>query len=111
MTRTGDRQPGQGASRARGSGAEASGVGRKAAIRTAGAYAARAKTFVRHWGRRSARQPRLLRDSLRTCRRDAAVLDLGSGAGQDIRSLRRKRYRVVGLDLTWPLLAYARRRS
>ena len=82
-----------------------------AAIRTAGAYAARAKTFVRHWGRRSDRQPRLLRDSLRTCRRDAAFLDLGSGAGQDIRSLRRKRYRVVGLDLTWPLLAYARRRS
>lgn len=111
MTKSGGGKPAPGGSRARGSGATASGVGRKAAIRTAGAYAAQAKTFVRHWGRRSDRQPRLLRDSLRICRRDAVVLDLGSGAGQDIRSLRRKRYRVVGLDLTWPLLAYARRRS
>jgi len=111
VTKSGGGKPAPGGSRARGSGATASGVGRKAAIRTAGAYAAQAKTFVRHWGRRSDRQPRLLRDSLRICRRDAVVLDLGSGAGQDIRSLRRKRYRVVGLDLTWPLLAYARRRS
>ncbi|OLC40974.1 MAG: hypothetical protein AUH74_06930 [Nitrospirae bacterium 13_1_40CM_4_62_6] len=111
MTKSGGGKPAPGGSRARRSGATASGVGRKAAIRTAGAYSAQAKTFVRHWGWRSDRQPRLLRDSLRICRRDAVVLDLGSGAGQDIRSLRRKRYRVVGLDLTWPLLAYARRRS
>lgn len=111
MTKSGGGKPAPGGSRARGSGATASGVGRKAAIRTAGAYSAQAKTFVRHWGWRSDRQPRLLRDSLRICRRDAVVLDLGSGAGQDLRSLRRKRYRVVGLDLTWPLLAYARRRS
>ncbi|MGH7208648.1 MAG: class I SAM-dependent methyltransferase [Nitrospiraceae bacterium] len=111
MTRSGDGQPASGVSRTGGSGATASGVGKKAAIQTAGAYAAQAKIFVREWGRRSDRRPRLLRDSLRICRRDAALLDLGSGAGQDLRSLRRERYRVVGLDLTWPLLAYARRRS
>ncbi len=41
----------------------------------------------------------------------AAVLDLGCGAGQDARFLLAKRHHVVGVDLTWPLLAYARRHS
>lgn len=40
-----------------------------------------------------------------------ALLDLGCGAGQDARLLLAKRHHVVGLDLTWPLLAYARRHS
>lgn len=41
----------------------------------------------------------------------AAVLDLGCGAGQDARFLLAKRHHVVGVDLTWSLLAYARRHS
>lgn len=113
MTRTKSGDPGLVASRAAGRSAvaKASGFGSETTARTARTYAAEAKTYLRRWGRRSYRQPKLLRDYLRTRRRGAAVLDLGSGAGQDVRHLRRKGYRVVGLDLTWPLLAYARRRS
>jgi ubiquinone/menaquinone biosynthesis C-methylase UbiE len=39
------------------------------------------------------------------------VLDLGCGAGQDARDLKRARYAVIGLDFTRPLLQYARRQS
>lgn len=82
-----------------------------AVARTAEAYAAQAEAFLRRWGRRSYRRPPLLRDLLALARPRVAVLDLGSGAGQDVRFLRARRYRVVGLDRTWPLLVYARRRG
>lgn len=39
------------------------------------------------------------------------MLDLGCGAGQDARALKRARYEVIGLDFTRPLLQYARRQS
>ncbi len=52
-----------------------------------------------------------MRDLLALVRPRAALLDLGSGAGQDARYLRAKHYRVVGLDCARPLLLYARRRS
>jgi SAM-dependent methyltransferase len=41
----------------------------------------------------------------------ARLLDLGCGAGQDARALRRAGFRVVGLDVSQALLDYARRRS
>lgn len=41
----------------------------------------------------------------------AHLLDLGCGAGQDARALRRAGFRIVGLDVSQPLLDYARRRS
>ena len=41
----------------------------------------------------------------------ARLLDLGCGAGQDTRALKRAGFRVVGLDVSHPLLDHARRRS
>lgn len=82
-----------------------------AVARTAAAYTAHAESFLRRWGRRTYRRPPLLRDLLALVRPRATLLDLGSGAGQDARALRTRRYRVVGLDRAQPLLAYARRRS
>jgi SAM-dependent methyltransferase len=41
----------------------------------------------------------------------AHLLDLGCGAGQDAREIRRAGFRVIGLDLNRALLYYARRRS
>ena len=82
-----------------------------AVARTAAAYAAHAESFLQRWGRRAYRRPPLLRDLLALVRPRAALLDLGSGAGQDARALRARRYRVVGLDRARPLLAHARRRS
>jgi SAM-dependent methyltransferase len=63
------------------------------------------------WGRGAYRQPSLLTAALRQVARNARLLDLGCGAGQDTRAIRRAGFRVVGLDLSRPLLDYARRRS
>jgi len=82
-----------------------------AAVRTAAAYAARADAFIRRWGRRANRCPALLRELLALAGPRAALLDFGCGAGQDVRLLLAKRHHVVGLDRTWPLLTYARRRN
>lgn len=86
-----------------------------AAVRTTAAYAARADAFIRRWGRRANRCPALLRELLALAGPRAALLDLGCGAGQDARGLFARRHHVVGhvvgLDRTWPLLAYARRRN
>lgn len=82
-----------------------------AVVRTTAAYAARADAFIRRWGRRANRCPALLRELLALAGPRAAVLDLGCGAGQDARGLFARRHHVVGVDRTWPLLAYARRRS
>jgi SAM-dependent methyltransferase len=84
--------------------------------RTIQAYAAHAKTYLRHWGNRRYRQPRLLRECVHQLVPPAGILDLGCGPGQDARHLfhlhrGRARYRVVAVDLSWLLLEYARRRS
>lgn len=84
--------------------------------RTLRAYTASRATYLRAWGSRRYREPRLLRDCLARLPAGAAILDLGCGPGQDARyimKLRRDgaRLRVVALDLCWPLLRYARRRS
>ena len=82
-----------------------------AAVRTAAAYAARADAFIRRWGRRAKRCPALLRELLVLAGPRTAVLDLGCGAGQDTRLLRARQHHAIGVDRTWPLLAYARRRN
>ncbi|MGH7231945.1 MAG: class I SAM-dependent methyltransferase [Nitrospiraceae bacterium] len=81
-------------------------IGRK----TAQAYAAHARTYLRVWGQ-VRRRPRLLLDCLSLFPHGAAILDLGSGAGQDGRFIQKLGYRVTGLDLTWPFLQAAHRRS
>ena len=48
---------------------------------------------------------------LRCVPQKAQLLDLGCGAGQDSREIRRAGFRVIGLDLNRALLYYARRRS
>ncbi|MBA2252771.1 MAG: class I SAM-dependent methyltransferase [Nitrospirales bacterium] len=63
------------------------------------------------WGRRPYRGPPLLIEVLQHLPKNARLLDLGCGAGQDTRALRRAGFRVVGLDVSHPLLDYARRRS
>lgn len=84
---------------------------RDAVARTCRAYHAHLETFLQAWGRRPYRQPPLLTTVLRHVPKKARLLDLGCGAGQDTRALRRAGFRVVGLDVSRPLLDYARRRS
>lgn len=79
--------------------------------RTANAYAEHAEEFLLRWGRKKYRQPPLLRALLAQLPPQATLLDLGCGAGQDARHLSARRHRVVGIDLTWPLLDFARRRT
>ena len=82
-----------------------------AVARTSEAYAAQAKAFIRRWGGRTTRCPALLRDLLELAGPRAALLDLGCGAGQDTRFLLARRHHAIGIDRTWALLVYARRRS
>lgn len=63
------------------------------------------------WGNEPYRRPPLLTDLLRLVPRKAYLLDLGCGAGQDARAIRRAGFRVVGLDLNRSFLHHARRRS
>jgi SAM-dependent methyltransferase len=79
--------------------------------RTRQAYHDHWETFLHAWGRGPYRRPPLLADMLRRVPRKAHLLDLGCGAGQDLREIRRAGFRVIGLDLNRSLLHYARRRS
>ena len=78
---------------------------------TVAAYEQSAEKYLSRWGRRRYRPPPLLRRLLVLPPKQARLLDLGCGAGQDARHLRKEGYRVVGLDRTGVLLAFARRRS
>lgn len=83
---------------------------RRAVEKTLRSYDSQAAVYVRQWGRREARRPRLLQACMNLLPKGGLVLDLGCGPGQDMRALHRRRYRVVGLDLSKLLLRYARRR-
>ena len=69
------------------------------------------EAFIQVWGRRPYRWPPLLKEVLRQVPGKARLLDLGCGAGQDSRALRRAGFRVIGLDLSPRLLDHARLRS
>ncbi|HKN87447.1 MAG TPA: class I SAM-dependent methyltransferase [Nitrospiraceae bacterium] len=84
---------------------------RDAVARTSRAYHDHRERFLQVWGKNPYRRPPLLADLLRRTPRTAYLLDLGCGAGQDTRAIRRAGFRVVGLDINHSLLDYARRRS
>jgi SAM-dependent methyltransferase len=83
----------------------------KVVLQTAAAYEQSVDKYLSRCGRRRYRRPPLLRRLLALLPKQARLLDLGCGAGQDVRHLRQERYGVVGLDLTGALLAFARGRS
>jgi SAM-dependent methyltransferase len=66
------------------------------------------KTFLKRWTTRRKQPPVLLTEWMTGLTSGAAVLDLGCGGGQDARLMRRKGYRVVGVDLTAAFLRCAR---
>jgi len=74
-------------------------------------YERQTAAYLRRWGRRRYRCPRLLVEWLKILKPGAMVLDLGCGPGQDVRYLREREFRGVGLDLAWPFLRFARQRS
>ncbi len=75
------------------------------------AYERRASDYIKHWSRRRYRRPLLLGDLIARLSRSGVVADLGCGPGQDVRYLRRRGYRALGLDLLHPFLLEARRRD
>ncbi len=75
------------------------------------AYERHASDYIRHWSRRRYRRPRLLGDLVARLTRSAVVADLGCGPGQDVRYLRKRGYRAIGLDLLPPFLLEAKRRD
>ena len=70
-------------------------------------YEQGAGTFLKRWGARRRRPPALL-EWMAGLSRGAVLLDLGCGGGLDAEELRRKGYRVVGMDLTAAFLRTAR---
>lgn len=71
-------------------------------------YEEGAQTFLKRWTARRKRSSALLAEWMGGLPRGARVLDLGCGGGQDAQVLRRKGYRVVGMDLTAAFLRVAR---
>ena len=83
----------------------------KAVLQTVAAYERSAREFLARWGRRRYRRPPLLRQWLSRLPKQARLLDLGCGGGQDAHDLWQQGYDVIGLDRTPALLSFARRRS
>ena len=78
---------------------------------TQATYEAHLDEYLRQWGGRRYRLPSLLGTLLRLRAPNGLILDLGCGPGQDLRYLKGKEFRAIGVDLAWPFLRYARRRS
>jgi len=74
-------------------------------------YEVDAEIFLKQWGRKRYKRPPLLRELADMLPRQAWLLDLGCGAGQDARYLTTRGYRVIGLDRTMPLLRFAKERA
>lgn len=83
----------------------------KAVLQTVAAYERSAREFLDRWGRCRYRRPPLLRQWLSRLPKQARLLDLGCGGGQDANDLWQQGYDVIGLDRTSALLSFARRRS
>ena len=83
----------------------------KVVLQTVAFYEQSVDEYLSRWGRQRYRQPLLLRRWLAFLPKQARLLALGCGAGQDARHLCQEGYGVVGLDRTGALLAFARRRA
>jgi SAM-dependent methyltransferase len=83
----------------------------KAVLQTVAAYERSVREFLARWGRRRYRRPPLLHQWLSRLPKQARLLDLGCGGGQDANNLWQQGYDVIGLDRTPALLSFARRRS
>lgn len=68
-------------------------------------------TYIRQWGTRRPRSSELIPVGVQWLRKGSRVLDLGCGPGQNARYLHQRGFRPVGLDLSWTLLACARRHA
>lgn len=79
--------------------------------RTIRAYTSQAELYLKEWHRRTYHIPPHLKEWMAHLPPHSRILDLGCGPGQDSRYLRRNGFRVIGLDLTWPFLHKARKRS
>ncbi len=79
--------------------------------RTIQVYETQCDTYVGAWTRPRYRVPPHLDTWRRLLPARGTVLDLGCGLGQDSRYLQRKRYRVVGIDMTRAFLCLARTRG
>lgn len=86
-------------------------ITQRSATRTVQAYEDHQKVYIHEWDRPPYRPPRLLQMWTGRLNPGCVLLDLGCGVGQDSRHLRRNKYRVVGIDLTWSFLKVASRRS
>ena len=78
---------------------------------TEAAYERSVTECVSRWERRRHKRPPLLIAWLAHMSKSSVLLDLGCGSGRDAADLKRRGYRVVGIDRTAALLAYARRRA
>lgn len=74
-------------------------------------YEKDAEIFLKQWGRRKYKRPALLKGWVAVLPKQAVLLDLGCGAGQDARFLATLGHGVIGLDRTMPLLAFAKRQA
>jgi SAM-dependent methyltransferase len=74
-------------------------------------YEKDAEIFLNQWGKRKYKRPALLKEWVAVLPKQAVLLDLGCGAGQDARFLATLGHGVIGLDRTMPLLAFAKRRT
>src|SRR5262245_60725512 len=79
-------------------------------LQTIDVYERSAEECLARWSRRRHRRPPLLVEWLQCLPNGARLLDLGCGGGQDADDLRRRGYRVVGVDRTSALLSVGRRR-
>jgi SAM-dependent methyltransferase len=75
------------------------------------AYLSYSEDYLAEWHRRTYRIPPHLNAWIHQLPPRPQLLDLGCGPGQDSRFLRRQKFKVVGLDMTWAFLQVARKRS
>lgn len=83
----------------------------RAVAQTLAVYDRDARLFLTQWGTKRYKRPRLLTEWAAWLPKEALLLDLGCGAGQDARYLVTLGHRVIGLDRTMPLLRFAKKRA
>lgn len=83
----------------------------RAVAQTLAVYDRDAHLFLAQWGTKRYKCPPLLTEWAPWLPKQALLLDLGCGAGQDARYLSTLGHRVIGLDRTLPLLRFAKKRD